>query len=177
MPLKKGKENIGRNIREMERSGHPKAQAVAAALRTAGVPKKVAKSMQYGPIQGSTLADVMKGFTSDASVRANGEHDRARRGNSGGGSTTRTTGGNVPLGSRTEQHNAARGEPRSRVQHGRKTQIAKSDTPGHGTPQQHWAPPAEEAQNQTIGQLLIASLQGPVIPKGYVKGYYRRKRG
>lgn len=40
MPLLKGKKNIGRNIAEMEASGHQHEQAVAAALRTAGVPKK-----------------------------------------------------------------------------------------------------------------------------------------
>lgn len=40
MPLLKGKKNIGHNISEMEKSGHPHDQAVAAALRTAGVPKK-----------------------------------------------------------------------------------------------------------------------------------------
>ncbi len=47
MPLKKGKskKTIGRNIREMEKSGHPHKQAVAAALdqaRRSGakIPKK-----------------------------------------------------------------------------------------------------------------------------------------
>ena len=47
MPLKKGKSKavIGRNIKEMEESGHPRAQAVAAALNTARksgakIPKK-----------------------------------------------------------------------------------------------------------------------------------------
>jgi hypothetical protein len=37
MPLKTGtsKETIGHNIKEMEASGHPKDQAVAAALDTA----------------------------------------------------------------------------------------------------------------------------------------------
>lgn len=35
MPLKKGKANIGSNIKEMEKSGHPHKQAVAAALHTA----------------------------------------------------------------------------------------------------------------------------------------------
>ena len=47
MPLKKGKSRkvIGENIKEMERSGHPKAQSVAAALNTARksgarIPKK-----------------------------------------------------------------------------------------------------------------------------------------
>jgi len=37
MPLSKGKSKsvIGHNIKEMEQSGHPKAQAIAAALNTA----------------------------------------------------------------------------------------------------------------------------------------------
>ncbi len=37
MPLSKGKskEVIGKNIKEMEKSGHPKKQAVAAALNEA----------------------------------------------------------------------------------------------------------------------------------------------
>lgn len=35
MPLKKGKENIGYNIKEMEAAGHPHDQAVAASLNTA----------------------------------------------------------------------------------------------------------------------------------------------
>ena len=35
MPLLKGKKNIGHNIKEMEASGHPKKQAIAAALNTA----------------------------------------------------------------------------------------------------------------------------------------------
>jgi hypothetical protein len=47
MPLKKGKSKkvISKNIKEMESSGHPKDQAVAAALNTARksgakIPKK-----------------------------------------------------------------------------------------------------------------------------------------
>lgn len=41
MPLKRGssKATISGNIREMIKSGRPQKQAVAAALRTAGVPK------------------------------------------------------------------------------------------------------------------------------------------
>ncbi len=48
MPLKKGtsKKTIGKNIAEMEHSGHPKKQAIAAALNEARIsgakiPKKV----------------------------------------------------------------------------------------------------------------------------------------
>ncbi len=39
MPLAPGKSRkvIAKNIREMRRAGHPQAQAVAAALREAGV--------------------------------------------------------------------------------------------------------------------------------------------
>lgn len=47
MPLKKGKSKsvIGSNIKEMEASGHPRKQAIAAALNTARqsgakIPKK-----------------------------------------------------------------------------------------------------------------------------------------
>jgi len=42
MPLKKGssKKVISENIKEMMASGHPQKQAVAASLRSAGVPKK-----------------------------------------------------------------------------------------------------------------------------------------
>jgi len=39
MPLLKGKSEVGHNIAEMEAAGHPRAQAVAAALRTAGAPR------------------------------------------------------------------------------------------------------------------------------------------
>lgn len=40
MPLLPGKKNIGPNIREMESSGHPYRQALAAALKEAKVYKK-----------------------------------------------------------------------------------------------------------------------------------------
>lgn len=41
-PLKKGssKETISKNIKEMEKAGHPHKQAVAAALNTAGKSKR-----------------------------------------------------------------------------------------------------------------------------------------
>ena len=42
MPLKKGKSQatISKNIKEMRHAGHPKNQAVAAAMRTAGKSKR-----------------------------------------------------------------------------------------------------------------------------------------
>jgi hypothetical protein len=45
MPLKKGKSRavISSNIREMVKSGHPREQAVAAALHNAGVKRKKKK--------------------------------------------------------------------------------------------------------------------------------------
>jgi len=43
MPLKSGKKNIGSNVKEMEKAGYPKKQAVAAALNKAYGPKKKAK--------------------------------------------------------------------------------------------------------------------------------------
>jgi hypothetical protein len=55
MPLKKGKSKkvIGKNISEMIESGHPRAQAIAAALNTARksgarIPKKkVSRPSRY----------------------------------------------------------------------------------------------------------------------------------
>ena len=35
MPLKPGKKNIGKNIKEMESTGHAKNQAIAASLNEA----------------------------------------------------------------------------------------------------------------------------------------------
>jgi hypothetical protein len=48
MPLKPGKKNIGSNIKEMEKSGHSKAQSIAASLNEARksgahIPKKKGK--------------------------------------------------------------------------------------------------------------------------------------
>lgn len=43
MPLKKGKENIGKNIKEMVKSGKPKKVAIAASLNVAGKSKKPKK--------------------------------------------------------------------------------------------------------------------------------------
>jgi hypothetical protein len=45
MPLKKGKSQatIASNIKEMVNAGHPQKQAIAAAMRQAGVPKKKQK--------------------------------------------------------------------------------------------------------------------------------------
>ena len=43
MPLLKGKKNVGANIKTEEAAGKPKKQAIAIALRVAGVPKKKGK--------------------------------------------------------------------------------------------------------------------------------------
>jgi hypothetical protein len=40
MPLKKGKKAIGKNIKELEKAGYPKKQALAIALKTAKKSKK-----------------------------------------------------------------------------------------------------------------------------------------
>ena len=51
MPLEKGsnREVIGHNIKEMEKSGHPRKQAIAAALHSAGKSNKDVK--HHGPPQ------------------------------------------------------------------------------------------------------------------------------
>lgn len=48
MPLLKGKRNIGRNIRTEEKAGKPRKQAIAIALREAGIErvKKVRRGKQ-----------------------------------------------------------------------------------------------------------------------------------
>ncbi len=51
MPLLPGKKHIGSNIKEMEKSGHPKDQAIAASLnvaRKSGVKIPAAKSSRHG---------------------------------------------------------------------------------------------------------------------------------
>ena len=55
MPLFKGKENIGKNVKTEEAAGKPKAQAVAIALREAGVPK--AKDVMPNAEDGSFSAN------------------------------------------------------------------------------------------------------------------------
>lgn len=49
MPLKKGKSRdvISKNISEMVHSGHPRKQAIAAALNTARHSQKACKPMEY----------------------------------------------------------------------------------------------------------------------------------
>lgn len=49
VPLLPGKKNIGHNVSEMIRAGHPKDQAVAASLRTAGVPPKKMAEKKKAP--------------------------------------------------------------------------------------------------------------------------------
>ena len=50
MPLKAGRSRkvISENIRDMLAAGHPKAQAVAASLRTAGIKRKGATMEKHG---------------------------------------------------------------------------------------------------------------------------------
>ena len=50
MPLKPGRSRkvIGENIREMEASGHPHNQAVAAALHNAGYKRKKRRKRNVG---------------------------------------------------------------------------------------------------------------------------------
>lgn len=43
MPLKRGKSNIGSNIRELRKSGRPQKQAIAIALSKAGKSKRKKK--------------------------------------------------------------------------------------------------------------------------------------
>lgn len=47
MPLLPGKSNVGYNISEMEKAGHPHKQAVAAALNKAGIKRKGNKMQSY----------------------------------------------------------------------------------------------------------------------------------
>ena len=54
MPLLPGKKNIGRNIEEMERAGHPYRQALAASLRKAGVKRKGHKRKSWRKTKGSS---------------------------------------------------------------------------------------------------------------------------
>lgn len=57
MPLLPGKKNVGHNIEEMEDAGHPRAQAIAAALHVARKKRahggEVSKKMHVGPINSS----------------------------------------------------------------------------------------------------------------------------
>ena len=68
MPLLPGKKNIGRNIEEMEAAGHKRSQSIAAALRTAGAPKR-ANGGQAGPLRGATpgRADAVPSTVEDGS--------------------------------------------------------------------------------------------------------------
>lgn len=43
MPLLKGKKNVGHNIKKLEEEGRPQKQAVAIALKTAGLSKPKSK--------------------------------------------------------------------------------------------------------------------------------------
>ena len=54
MPLKSGKSNIGNNISELEGTGRPYAQALAIALKTAGVKPARATGGHVGALKGAT---------------------------------------------------------------------------------------------------------------------------
>lgn len=58
MPLEPGssRETVGRNIAEMEHSGHPQAQAVAAALNEAGLSNKTHDNLPAENLPGSLVA-------------------------------------------------------------------------------------------------------------------------
>lgn len=53
MPLKRGLGQIGHNIKEMEAAGHPRSQAVAAALHTA-YDRASGGAVMTGPLNGAT---------------------------------------------------------------------------------------------------------------------------
>lgn len=59
MPLLPGKENVGRNISEMEKAGHPRAQAIAASLKEAGESNKYAAQPKH-PSWGEFLDHVKR---------------------------------------------------------------------------------------------------------------------
>jgi hypothetical protein len=43
MPLKRGKKNVGKNIKRLRKEGKPLKQSIAIALRVAGVSKRKRK--------------------------------------------------------------------------------------------------------------------------------------
>jgi hypothetical protein len=62
MPLPPGKKNIGRNITELSQTGRPRAQVLAIALKTAGVPKAKPRPKASG----MTLRERCKGCAKGA---------------------------------------------------------------------------------------------------------------
>jgi len=79
MPLLKGKENIGHNIKVEEEHGKPKKQAVAIALHTAGVPKKSDDALL--PVDADTkvaIAAHNAGLTRSQDGRRQSPEDQAR---------------------------------------------------------------------------------------------------
>ena len=59
MPLKKGKANIGRNIKTEMAAGKPRKQAIAIAMNVAGKSKRDKKEKSFPPKKGKD------GFTSN----------------------------------------------------------------------------------------------------------------
>lgn len=55
MPLLPGKSEIGHNVSEMEAAGHPADQSVAAALKKADVPPKVARHSERKGVSDRTM--------------------------------------------------------------------------------------------------------------------------
>lgn len=70
MPLLKGKSEIGHNIREMEAAGHPRKQAIAAALREAR--DTMATAPNAGLPQGGMLRAAKDNITHAKQIPYNG---------------------------------------------------------------------------------------------------------
>jgi hypothetical protein len=47
MPLRKGKKNIGKNIKTEVKAGRPRKQAIAIAMNVTGMKKNMKKKMKF----------------------------------------------------------------------------------------------------------------------------------